>query len=583
MSRKTPFLNNPVESRNTEQNRKIRQEQERLERLSNRELRRHIHVNPAYDIPVSPIRDSSPLLLTNIPHLQFEHNQEIPFREEPEGPSNSPISFAPTDSSEAITPPTFHSSTSRLENLSSLNQFVSPYLNKQRNKLRLHDSSSSGSDQEQIPINEGLPLRNLEEEDFLRKEGIRSLFQESTSNPLDNLFSTPPENDLNSNEISNEYWEQEHEQLNERLLKISEERNQELPEIPPNQIENLEITTFNPELEISAGQISLHNPTEYINSLYTIPSLIDTIIEFGRGRDGPDGTLGSGTQIEEIEGDNENPLNPEYTLAIDSNPNRRPVPPPPPPPPLPHINTHFSRMENPRLLNIAPFPYFYGKPGDDPDAYLDRFTIVAVANDLPQRKYITSFPGNLVGIAGEWYANLDPRPLTWEALRTAFLTRFRPQAFQNSLMDQLGNFRMGPYENVDSYYTKLKSLLHKWHNHQMPDSFILNSFIRGLVHPECIYHIKIANPATLEEAYLLAKRWEEARFITNTEQSYLEQDANFYPIGYNPNSVYNQPGMDSYGRDYYPKRIINPTPLAIKPPQDVRMQPLALMPAKDDA
>jgi hypothetical protein len=33
----------------------------------------------------------------------------------------------------------------------------------------------------------------------------------------------------------------------------------------------------------------------------------------------------------------------------------------------------------------------------------------------------------------------------------AFLTRFRPQAFQNSLMDQLGNFCMGPYENVDAY------------------------------------------------------------------------------------------------------------------------------------
>jgi hypothetical protein len=78
-------------------------------------------------------------------------------------------------------------------------------------------------------------------------------------------------------------------------------------------------------------------------------------------------------------------------------------------------------------------------------------------------------------------------------------------------MDQLGNFSMGPYENVDAYYTRLKSLLHKWHNYQMPDPFILNSFIRGLVYPDCIYQIKIANPADLEVAYLLAKRWEEAR------------------------------------------------------------------------
>jgi hypothetical protein len=120
-------------------------------------------------------------------------------------------------------------------------------------------------------------------------------------------------------------------------------------------------------------------------------------------------------------------------------------------------------------------------------------------------------------------------------------------------MDQLGNFRMGPYENVDAYYTRFKSLLHKLHNHQMPDSFILNSFIRGLVHLDCIYQIKIANLDILEAAYLLAKRWEETRDIPNYGQNYIEQDANFYPIGINPNSVYNQPSMDSYRRDYYPK------------------------------
>ena len=41
--------------------------------------------------------------------------------------------------------------------------------------------------------------------------------------------------------------------------------------------------------------------------------------------------------------------------------------------------------------------------------------------------------------------------------------------------------------------------------------------------------------------------------------------------------------MDSYGRNYYPKRVINLTPLAIKPPQDVRIQPLAIILAIDDA
>ena len=49
----------------------------------------------------------------------------------------------------------------------------------------------------------------------------------------------------------------------------------------------------------------------------------------------------------------------------------------------------------------------------------------------------------------------------------------------------------------------------------MPNSFNLNSFFRGLVHTYCIYQIEIANPVDLEVAYLLAKRWEEAKDISN--------------------------------------------------------------------
>jgi hypothetical protein len=114
---------------------------------------------------------------------------------------------------------------------------------------------------------------------------------------------------------------------------------------------------------------------------------------------------------------------------------------------------------------------------------VDRFLIVATANELPQAKYLTSFPGNLVGNAGEWYETLNPRPENWEGLRDAFLTRFRLQAFQSSLMDQLGYLQMGPEENVDAYYSRLRSLLHKWHNHGMPPNYLKNQFIRGLLNP----------------------------------------------------------------------------------------------------
>jgi hypothetical protein len=121
---------------------------------------------------------------------------------------------------------------------------------------------------------------------------------------------------------------------------------------------------------------------------------------------------------------------------------------------------------------------------------------VATANDLPEAKYITSFPGNLLGNAREWYATLNPRPAEWQALRDAFLTRF-----QSSLMDQLGYLQMGPEENVDAYYSRLRSLLHKWHNHGMPPNYLKNQFIRGLLSPECIVMVNMSNPETLEDAY----------------------------------------------------------------------------------
>jgi hypothetical protein len=76
-------------------------------------------------------------------------------------------------------------------------------------------------------------------------------------------------------------------------------------------------------------------------------------------------------------------------------------PPTPPSPPIQNLENLVPMAQPQRLLNIVPFPYFYGRLGDDPDAYVDRFLIVATANELPQAKYLTSFPGNLVGNARE--------------------------------------------------------------------------------------------------------------------------------------------------------------------------------------
>jgi hypothetical protein len=150
-------------------------------------------------------------------------------------------------------------------------------------------------------------------------------------------------------------------------------------------------------------------------------------------------------------------------------------------------------------------------------------------------------------------------------------------------MDQLGYLQMGPEENVDAYYSRLRSLLHKWHNHGIPPNYLKNQFIRGLLNPECIVMVNMANPYTLEEAYNIAKRWEESTMRAHYGYNYRPEVHPYSILGGDPQSVYNQPGMDSYERDYYPRRILNPQPLAIRTPLELKPQPLDIKAAPEDS
>jgi hypothetical protein len=116
----------------------------------------------------------------------------------------------------------------------------------------------------------------------------------------------------------------------------------------------------------------------------------------------------------------------------------------------------------------------------------------------------------------------------------------------------------------------------------MPLDYLKNQFIKGLLNPECIVMVNMASPATLEEAYNTAKRWEESTMRAHYGYNY-RQELHPYPLlAGDPQSVYNQPGMDSYGQDYYPRRILNPPPLAMRTPQDIRSQPLAIKAIPED-
>ena len=80
----------------------------------------------------------------------------------------------------------------------------------------------------------------------------------------------------------------------------------------------------------------------------------------------------------------------EESLRPSSSPPPRPPPrpptphprPPPPPPPLPPPPQTLppNIMAQQRILNIAPYPMYHGYPVSDPDRHLERFRVVAQAN-----------------------------------------------------------------------------------------------------------------------------------------------------------------------------------------------------------
>ena len=137
---------------------------------------------------------------------------------------------------------------------------------------------------------------------------------------------------------------------------------------------------------------------------------------------------------------------------------KRPLPRPPLLPPKPTTSIPFL-MAAPRKLNIAPYSLFHGHMGTDPDRHVDRFIIVANANQLSERLYLSTFPSTLINAAADWYSQL-PAPLAdWNALRNAFLTRFRPRSFVPGLIDRVRTIKMEVNEGIDSYYTRMNTLL----------------------------------------------------------------------------------------------------------------------------
>ena len=58
-------------------------------------------------------------------------------------------------------------------------------------------------------------------------------------------------------------------------------------------------------------------------------------------------------------------------------------------------------MAAPRVLNVAPYPLYHGHMGTNPDRHVNRFVVVAHANQLLENLYLSTFPSTLIKVAAD--------------------------------------------------------------------------------------------------------------------------------------------------------------------------------------
>ena len=65
--------------------------------------------------------------------------------------------------------------------------------------------------------------------------------------------------------------------------------------------------------------------------------------------------------------------------------------------------------------------------------------------------------------------------------------------------------KIGVNEGINSYYTRFSILLRRWRDNNLPDNYLVSTFIGG-VWPDALRNfLREKNPANLAVAYSLAK------------------------------------------------------------------------------
>lgn len=226
-------------------------------------------------------------------------------------------------------------------------------------------------------------------------------------------------------------------------------------------------------------------------------------------------------------------------------------------------------------IRLADFAQFAGHWDEDPDAYLQKFEVTYVANEIvddDQKLHI--LPATFKEEATSWYGNLDVgQRATYPLLRDAFLNKFRRQGFQDRLAQQLDYLLQGVNESIDNYIQRMETIVRKMGANAPNDDTQKRRLVDGLRDIEAQKYVGLRRPADLAAAKQEARNWEEVQ-ISQQRRRELLHGPTGVPTSYNSLSTQGQT-MNSGATQ--PQVVVNTNPTPYMPHNPYMTAPVYML------
>jgi hypothetical protein len=173
--------------------------------------------------------------------------------------------------------------------------------------------------------------------------------------------------------------------------------------------------------------------------------------------------------------------------------------------------------------------YFYGDGKQDPEEWLEEFRRAATANKWSAARKLELVPVYLKSVALDWYRSLNPRPTHFSnannpqnSFKRLFRDCFHTTKQKAVWQKQMFEIKQGA-DSVDAYINRFKALLKRVDpGNAFPADFLKQLFIQGLK-TEYSINVQAAEPATLNDAAMAARRWETGHVMANTSNNETDQ------------------------------------------------------------